>query len=55
MNKDDDDDSNEPTSQYDSIYARGELQDKGLGIHDLLASEYGEDEVAVKKMKLKRA
>jgi len=41
-------------SQYQSIYPMGELQSKGLAMHDLLASEYDMGNVAITKMRPKK-
>ena len=50
----DDGKSDAGKSQYQSVYKIGELQDKGMFIHDLLASEYDNENVAVTKTKLKQ-
>mmetsp|Transcript_28959 Transcript_28959/g.35863 ORF Transcript_28959/g.35863 Transcript_28959/m.35863 type:complete len:94 (-) Transcript_28959:277-558(-) len=38
-------------SQYQSIYPVGELRNKGMAMHDLLASEYDMGNVVVTKMR----
>ena len=40
-------------SQYQQFYAKGELKEKGMHMHDFLASDYDMENVVVTKTKLR--